>query len=387
MKALLILCRNLFLIPFLSIACGQSDPSDDTGPNPAPGDSIPSEKLTFRFDTIKTNLNIPWGMTFLPNGEMLITEKSGTIHVVKEGRITTQTIKNVPPVYTRGQGGLFDIELDPDYSNNGWLYISYAAVDPEGNGSITYIMRAKLKNYALEEQEIIFKGSPFTKAGVHFGGRLEFGKDGYLYFSIGERGEKEKAQSTATINGKVYRIKPDGSIPEDNPFIDTPGAQKAAYTYGNRNPQGLALHPITGEIWETEHGPMGGDELNIIRSGKNYGWPAITYGIDYDGSSISKDTARPGMEQPVIYWKPSIATSSMVFVKGDIYPEWKNNCLITGLTATFLLERLEINNNLVTHQERIYKRVGRVRNIEQDPEGYIYLAVEGGDILKIIPVQ
>ncbi|HEY8387038.1 MAG TPA: PQQ-dependent sugar dehydrogenase [Parasegetibacter sp.] len=346
---------------------------------------IQSEKLNFRLHVIETGLSIPWGMEFMPNGDILISEKSGTIHVLRNEKLLDQQIKGVPKVYNRGQGGLFDIELHPDYKNNGWIYISYAAPDPGGNGGITYVMRARLKDFELVDQEIIFKGAPFTRAGVHFGGRLEFGPEGYLYFSIGERGEKEKAQDIGTVNGKIYRIKDDGSIPEDNPFVNIPNANKAAFCYGNRNPQGLAKHPETGEIWETEHGPMGGDELNIIRSGKNYGWPKITYGIDYNGAIISKDTALPGMEQPVIYWKPSIATSSMTFVKGDKYPGWKGNLLIAGLTAPFFLERLELEGDKVVHQERLYKRVGRVRNVEQSPDGYIYVAVEGGQIMKIIP--
>jgi glucose/arabinose dehydrogenase len=251
---------------------------------------------------------------------------------------------------------------------------------------MTYIMRARLKDYKLVDQQIIFKGEPFTNAGVHFGGRMEFDRDGYLFFSIGERGEMKKAQSLETYNGKVYRIKDDGSVPQDNPFVDTPGAVKAAYTYGNRNPQGLALNPETGEIWETEHGPMGGDELNIIRKGVNYGWPEITYGINYDGNIISKDTLKALMEQPVFFCRPSIDKSNIMFVTSDKYPSWKFNILVCGMKLQYV-ERVEISDNKVTHQEKLLEGIGRVRTVSEGRDGFIYVAVEGGKIYKIVPVK
>jgi glucose/arabinose dehydrogenase len=371
---------NLFALSFLSFSvmaftlCRESS------------EPIKSEKLTFTLDTIETGIDVPWGLAFLPNGDLLVTDKSGEIRTIRDGKLLPEKVGGVPSVFTRGQGGLFDLELHPDYEENGWLYISYAAVpEKKGeSGGMTYIMRAKLRNNQLADQQIIFKGEPFTTSGVHFGGRLEFDKDGYLFFSIGERGEMKKAQQLSTYNGKVYRIKDDGSIPDDNPFVNTPGAVKAAYTYGNRNPQGLALNPETGEIWETEHGPMGGDELNIIGKGKNYGWPEITYGINYDGNIISKDSVKAGMEQPVIFWRPSIATSNLVFVTSDKYPSWKGNILVCGLRFQ-LIERLEINDNKVVHQERLLKNIGRVRTVAEGRDGYLYLAVEGGNIYKIIP--
>jgi glucose/arabinose dehydrogenase len=368
----------LFIIPLFSF----DKPLDNTE-NP-----IHSEKLTFTLDTIETGIGVPWSLAFLPNNDMLVTDKSGSIRIVRDGKLLDKTVEGVPKVFTRGQGGLFDLELHPDYEKNGWLYISYAAVaDKKGdNGGMTYIMRARLKDYKLVDQQIIFKGEPFTNAGVHFGGRMEFDRDGYLFFSIGERGEMKKAQSLETYNGKVYRIKDDGSVPQDNPFVDTPGAVKAAYTYGNRNPQGLALNPETGEIWETEHGPMGGDELNIIRKGVNYGWPEITYGINYDGKIISKDTVKAGMEQPVIFWRPSIATSNLMFVTSDKYPSWKGNILVCGMKLQYV-ERVEISDNKVTHQEKLLEGIGRVRTVSEGRDGFIYVAVEGGKIYKIVPVK
>lgn len=351
--------------------------------------SYPSEKGSFRTETIETGIGVPWGMAFLPGGDILVADVSGKIRTIRDNKMLPDPVQGVPAVYNRGQGGLFDIELHPDYKNNDWLYISYAAPDntEKPTGGITYVMRAKLKNNTLTDQQVLFKGSPFSRAGVHFGGRLEFGKDGYLYFSIGERGEKEKAQSLSTINGKVYRIKDDGSIPADNPYVNNSAVvSPAVYSWGHRNPQGLALNPVTGDIWETEHGPMGGDELNIIGKGKNYGWPAITYGIDYDGKPISADSVKAGMEQPVIFWRPSIATSNLVFIKGDKYPGWKNNLLVCGMKLLYL-ERLEISNNKVTHQEKLLEGIGRVRNVEQSPDGYIYVALDGGKIIKLVPVK
>ena len=350
--------------------------------------TIQSEKLTFTLDTIETGISVPWGLAFLPNGDMLVTDKSGEIRTVRNGELLKEKVEGVPKVFSRGQGGLFDLELHPDYDKNGWLYISYAAVSDkkDENGGMTYIMRAHLKDNALVDQQIIFKGEPFTNAGPHFGGRMEFDKLGYLYFSIGERGEMKKAQLLNTYNGKVYRVNDDGSIPADNPFVNTPGAVKAIYTYGNRNPQGLALNPETGDIWETEHGPMGGDELNIIQKGKNYGWPEITYGINYNGEIISKDTVKAGMEQPVIFWRPSIATSNLLFITSDKYPTWKGNIFVCGLKSRSL-ERLEIKDNKVTHKEILLENLGRIRTVSEGRDGYLYVAVEGGKIFKIVPVK
>lgn len=348
-----------------------------------------SEKLNYRTETIETGIGVPWGMAFLPGGDILVTDVTGKIRTIHDNKLQPEPVKGVPVVFNRGQGGLFDLQLHPNYKQNGWIYISYAAPnDPQKpTTGITYIMRAKLKDNTLTDQQILFKGSPMTNAGVHFGGRLEFGKDGYLYFSIGERGEKEKAQTLETVNGKVYRIKDDGSIPADNPYVNTPKVfSPAIFSWGHRNPQGLALNPWTGDVWETEHGPMGGDELNIIGKGKNYGWPAITYGIDYDGKPISPDSVKAGMEQPVIFWRPSIATSNLVFLEGDQYPAWKTNLFVCGMKLMYL-ERLEIKDNKVTHQEKLLEGIGRVRNVQVSPEGFIYAAIDGGKIVKLIPVK
>jgi quinoprotein glucose dehydrogenase len=348
--------------------------------------SEPQTSTGYTVQIIKTGISVPWGMAFLPDGSMLITDKEGELRVIRDDKVLDEPVKGVPKVFTRGQGGLFDIELHPGFEKNGWLYLSYAAVSDKSDesGGMTYIMRARLKDNELVDQQILFKGFPFTNGGVHFGARLEFDRDGYLYFSIGERGQMDKAQSLETCNGKVYRIRDDGSIPEDNPFYNTPGAIKAIYSYGHRNPQGLALHPTTGEIWETEHGPMGGDELNIIRKGANYGWPKITYGLNYDGTVISKDTVMAGMEQPVTFWRPSIAPSNLVFVTSDKYPGWKGNILVCSLKFQYV-ERLIMEGTKVVRREKLVENLGRIRDVAQGRDGYIYVAAEGGKLARLLP--
>ncbi len=342
------------------------------------------KKAAYTLEPVVSGLSIPWGMVFLPDGSMLITEKSGEIIHFKKGIKTF--IKNVPPVYVRGQGGLLDIKLHPDYEKNGWIYFSYSSSEGGGNGGNTAIMRAKLQGDALTQNQLLYKATPNTSKGQHFGSRIEFDKEGYLYFSIGERGEKDiNPQDITRDGGKIYRLHDDGQIPKDNPFVEKANAKKAIYSYGHRNPQGMTKHPQTGLIWVHEHGPQGGDEINIIQKGKNYGWPLITYGIDYDGTSISEKTALPGMEQPFYYWIPSIAPSGMAFVTSDKYHQWKGNLLVGSLVFQYV-ERLTLEANRVTHREKLFPDVGRVRNVCQAPDGYIYIAVEGKGIFKIIPL-
>lgn len=328
-------------------------------------------------------LDIPWGFTFLPDGSMLITEKKGEIIHYKDGIKTS--ITNVPEVYVRGQGGLMDITLHPDYEANGWVYLSYASSEGNGKGGNTSIARAKINGKALSNLEVLYRATPNTTSGVHFGSRLEFDKEGYLYFTIGERGERDvNPQDLKRDGGKVYRIHDDGSVPSDNPFIGIEGAKTAAYTFGNRNPQGMVLHPETGEIWIHEHGPRGGDEINIIKKGANYGWPVITYGINYSGTPITDSTAREGMEQPIHYWDPSIAPSGMAFVTSDNYPGWKGDLLVGSLSFQYL-EKLSMDGARVTSRERLLPGIGRVRHVQQGPDGLIYIAVEGKGIYRLEP--
>jgi aldose sugar dehydrogenase len=347
-------------------------------------------EANLKVDTVARGLKMPWATAFLPNGDLLVTERGGKLRLVKDGVLDPQEIDGVPEVYYKGQGGLLDIQLHPDYKNNGWIYLSYSSPKKEGEegddgGANTALMRAKLKDHALVDIQHIFKAMPNVKANVHFGGRIVFDKKGYVFLSLGERGQKENSQNLSKDQGKVVRLHEDGKIPTDNPFVKTPGARPEIWTYGHRNPQGMTIHPSTGVIWEHEHGPQGGDELNIVVKGKNYGWPLITFGIDYDNSIISKDTARAGMEQPVIYWKPSIAPCGMTFVTSPKFKEWNGDLLVGSLKFQYL-QHLTVKGNKVTAREIIFEKLGRVRDVRQGPDGNIYVVLENsGKIVKISP--
>ncbi len=344
-----------------------------------------SENVAFTVETVVDGISIPWGMVMLPDGAFLITDKSGELIHFKDGKKTS--LENVPEVYVRGQGGLLDIELHPNYEENGWIYISYASSEGEEKGGHTAVMRARLKDFKLVDNQLLYKATPNTTAGQHFGSRLEFDNDGYLFFSIGERGDRDvNPQDIKRDGGKIYRIKDDGSIPADNPFVNEAGAKKAIYSYGHRNPQGLIKHPETGEMWDHEHGPRGGDEINIIKKGKNYGWPLITYGINYSGTPITDKTEMEGMEQPIHYWVPSIAPSGMVMVTSDKYPNWKGNLLVGSLVFQYL-ERLAMDGEKVVYREKLLEDIGRVRSVYQAPDGFIYIGVEGKGVLKLVPSE
>ena len=324
----------------------------------------------------------PWGFVFLPDSSMLITEKEGKIiHFKNEVK---KEIKGLPELYVRGQGGLLDINIHPDYKNNGWIYFSYASPKGEEKGGNTAIMRAKIKNDSLIEKELLYKAEPNTTKGQHFGSRIVFDKQGYLYFSIGERGNRdENPQDITRDGGKIYRLNADGTIPIDNPFTNSKGAKKAIWSYGHRNPQGMELNPETQDIWTHEHGPKGGDEINIIKKGKNYGWPVITYGKNYSGTSITDETKKEGMEEPLHYWDPSIAPSGMSFISSNKYGDWKGSLLVGSLKFSYL-DRCELKNGKVIKEERLLDGIGRVRSIEQGPDGFIYVGVEHLGIVKLI---
>lgn len=374
------------LAKYILVDIREKSKDHDYGSNLSPVQK--TEKLSFRVDTVIKGLNVPWGMTWLPNGDMLVTERSGQLFRFRNGVLVSQ-ISGLPPIYVQGQGGLLDIRLHPDYEKNGWIYLAYSTYGAAGTsgGGNTAIMRARLRDNQLVDKEEIFKATPDSKSGVHFGCRMVFGNDGLLYFSVGERGSMNNAQLLTNHSGKIHRITDSGKIPADNPFISTIGAMPTIFTYGNRNPQGLAKHPQTGVIWSTEHGPRGGDELNIVRKGLNYGWPVISFGINYDGTILTPDTAKAGMEQPVHYWTPSIAPCGMTFVSGGLYPGWENNILSGSLSFVHLM-RTEIEGNKAVHHEKLLKGVGRVRNVDVGPDGLIYVAVETpGVIIRLIPVK
>jgi glucose/arabinose dehydrogenase len=366
---------SLLLLPFIIFSCqAQKNPNDLI---------LQDEVKNYTLESVADGIQNPWGMAWLPDGTLLVTEKSGILYQIKNG-VKTE-IKNVPAVYNRGQGGLLDIAVHPDYAKNGWIYITYASTEGEGEGGNTKLIRTKLQDGALTQIESLYKCGPNTTKGQHFGSRIVFDKAGFLYFSAGERGEHfVNPQDITRDNGKIYRLNDDGSIPKDNPFVGQKNAKEAIYTYGNRNPQGLAVNPITGDVWEHEHGPKGGDEINIIKKAANYGWAVVTYGIDYDGTSISSETVKPGIEDPIYYWVPSIAPSGMAFVTSDRYPDWKGHLLVGSLKFQYL-ELVKLNGNKIIGRQKIATDVGRLRNVAQGPDGYIYIGVEGKGILKIIP--
>ncbi|WP_276502791.1 PQQ-dependent sugar dehydrogenase [Terrimonas pollutisoli] len=348
-----------------------------------------SASQDIRLDTVVAGLKVPWGMAFLPDGGMLVTERSGKLYRLTRSR-ELQNIEGVPEVLAEGQGGLLDIALHPDFSTNHLIYFSYSL--PKKNDSVTSatpaVMRARLEGNKLTEQKNIFVALPFSRTRHHFGSRLQFGTDGMLYISVGERGnEKGNPQNINNSLGKIHRIRDDGSIPADNPFVNQKDAVPSIYSYGHRNPQGMTINPGTGEIWINEHGPRGGDEINIIGKGKNYGWPVISYGINYNGVPITNITKKEGMEQPELYWVPSIAPSGMTFVTGDRYKNWKGDILVGSLRFKYL-NKCKIRNNKITDEEMLLKNIGRLRDVRMGPDGYIYVSVESpGAIFRLVPVK
>ncbi len=344
---------------------------------------VKSDPRNYAYEIVAKGADIPWGMTWLPDGSMLVTEINGKIYRYKNGK--EYTIEQVPEIYRNGQGGLLDIEVHPNYAETGWIYFTYGSKQGGGEGGNTTLARAKLKDDAMTDLEVLYKAMPNTKKVQHFGSRVRFDDKGFLYFSIGDRGENDvNPQDLSRDGGKIYRLNDDGSIPTDNPFVNDPKAKKAVFSYGHRNPQGMVFNASTREIWVNEHGPQGGDEINVIKKGANYGWPVITYGINYNGTPITDKTAMPGMEQPLHYWVPSIAPSGMEIISSDLYPGWKGNMLVGSLKFNYL-EMLVLKNNKVTERIKLLEDIGRVRNVRQGPDGYIYVGVEHVGIVKILP--
>ncbi len=344
-----------------------------------------TEKLVIKVDTLHTGLQNPWGMTWLPDGRMLVTERKGEILIFKDDKSIGEKVQGLPAVYANGQAGLLDISVHPDILKNGWIYISYAK--PVPGGGATTIARFKLNGNTASEFQDLIVTTPAWNGGTHYGSRIVFDNQGFLYFTNGERGSQDNAQNLANSHGKIHRIKDDGTIPADNPFVSTPNAVKSIWTYGNRNPQGMIYDKVNNRIWEVEHGPMGGDELNLVEKGKNYGWPVITYGMNYNGTPITNIIQKEGMEQPKHYWVPSIATCGMMLVTSDKYPEWKGNFLIASLAKQHIA-RVEMNSTNFSKEEKLLENIGRVRQVSESPDGYIYAITEGtGLLVKLIPVR
>jgi glucose/arabinose dehydrogenase len=346
-----------------------------------------TEKMLIKVDTLYNELENPWGMTWLSDGRMLITERKGEILIFKDDKFTGEKVQGLPPVHNVNQAGLLDVAAHPKHAENGWIYIAYAK-HFEDSTAATTIMRFKLEgNNAVNQEELIVAG-PSWKGGRHFGSRIVFDNEGFLYFSNGDKGNiPMNAQDLTNAHGKVHRIKDDGTIPSDNPFVDSVGAVPSIWSYGNRNPQGLFFDKATNTLWEVEHGPKGGDELNMIQKGKNYGWPVISYGINYNGTQLTEFTEKPGMEQPVHYWVPSIATCGVTVVTSDKYPGWKGNILVAALAKQHIA-RVVLKDNKHIAEEKLLLGIGRVRQVAESPDGYIYAITEAtGLLVKLLPIK
>ncbi|WP_420347907.1 PQQ-dependent sugar dehydrogenase [Pelagibius sp.] len=346
-----------------------------------------SEQADFKVVPLTEGLDHPWGLAFLPDGGMLITERSGDLRLFKDGRLESGAVAGVPEVAARGQGGLLDVAVHPSFAENGLIYLSYAG--PGEGGASTEVARGRLDGMTLQDVEVIFRATPKSGGTGHFGSRLVFDRDGKLFISLGDRRQIRESQNLGNHIGTVIRLNDDGSVPEDNPFLGQAGALPEIYSYGHRNVQGMTLHPVSGEIWSHEHGPRGGDELNLVKAGANYGWPVITYGIDYSGAIITDKTEAPGMEQPIVYWDPSIAPSGMAFYDGDQFPEWQGDLFI-GALAHLHLRRLEMEGGQVVGQESLLTGLNeRIRDVRNGPDGYLYVLTDSsnGQLLRLEPAS
>ena len=347
---------------------------------------VDGDESGFRAVTISEGLEHPWSVAFLPDGRMLVTERPGRLRVIKDGKLDPRPVAGLPEITASGQGGLLDIVLHPDYQQNGWLYFSYVAFGTGGMG--TRVARARLDGMQLHDLELLFQQNIGSMSGRHFGSRLLFDRKGFLYITVGERGDQRRAQRLNDHAGSVIRLHDDGRIPQDNPFLSRADAAPEIFSYGHRNPQGIALHPQTGEVWLHEHGPQGGDELNIVRSGQNYGWPVITYGVEYGiGTQIGEGTHKAGMVQPIYYWVPSIAPSGMSFYDGERFPQWRGSIFIGSLKFG-LLTRLVLHDGEVVKEERLLRgRLGRIRDVRTGPDGLLYLLTDAsnGRLVRLEP--
>ena len=346
--------------------------------------AVHANAVKYTTQVVVEGIGVPWGMVQLPDGNLLVTERAGELFLVDTKNNSKQKVSGLPKISARGQGGLLDIELHPQYAKNGWIYLSFASPQGQGDGDNTAIIRAKLNATQLTNIETVFKANPNSKRKHHYGSRLEFDKKGYLFFSIGDRGDRDtNPQDITRHGGKIYRIHDDGRIPQDNPFVNNKQAKPEIYSYGHRNPQGMEMHPQTGEIWTHEHGPKGGDEINIIKPSINYGWPVISYGVNYSGTKFTELTEKDGMAQPVWYWVPSIAPSGMTFVTSDKYPDWQGHLLVGSLKFGNLV-LCKLDTNKVTEQKIVMDNLVRVRDVKQMPDGYIYVATDNNQIVRIV---
>ena len=334
---------------------------------------VRSQDHAFRVVRVVEGLDHPWSLAFLPDGRMLVTERSGRLRIAQEGKLLPEPVAGLPSITAFGQGGLLDVALHPRFRDNGLVYVSYVS-QGAAYGAGTEVARGKLAGNRLDDVQVIFRQEPKGSGGRHFGSRLVFDRDGFLYITLGDRGDQARAQRPDDHAGSVIRLHDDGRVPRDNPFVGKPGWKPEKYTLGNRNMQGAALHPQTGKLWTHEHGPQGGDEVNVIRAGANYGWPVITYGVNYGiGTRIGEGTQKPGMEQPVHHWVPSIAPSGMAFYTGDKFARWRGD-LFVGALRDEMLVRLKLDGEKVVQEERMLKgALGRIRDVRDGPDGFLYL--------------
>jgi glucose/arabinose dehydrogenase len=346
--------------------------------------AVNSEKHRFTVTRLAT-LDYPWGLAFLPDGRMLVTGRRGQMNIVNAGGQVAPPLTGVPGVAFGGQGGLLDVALHPSFAENRLVYLTYAAAGD--GGASTRLARGRLGDAGLTDLKEIYEAVPRTSGGRHFGSRIAFGPDGFLYVAFGERGQMESAQEPGMIRGKVVRLRDDGSVPPDNPFAGRAGARPEIFTTGHRNPQGMTFNPRTGDLWLVEHGPRGGDELNLVRGGRNYGWPLVTYGIDYSGAKIGDGTSKPELEEPARYWVPSISPSGLAIYFGDAFPNWRGSLFLGGLSGQ-VLTRLELDGTRVVHEERLLAgSIGRIRDVRAGPDGKLYLLGDGasGGLYRLDP--
>ena len=406
------------LVAFIRTQAANQQPKPELVPDPD-GKIITSEKQTFKIEVIARNLETPWALAFLPDGRLLITERPGRLRIVEKGKLLPDPVKGTPQVWERQDGGLLDVEVHPQYAKNGWIYLAYSealpgytppvadqapppvpaeggrASGPPSIPSMTVIVRGKINgDNAWVDQQFLFRAPPelYTTVNAHYGARFIFDAANHLFYTLGDRQVVMDAQDLSKPTGKIHRVNDDGSVPKDNPFVNRPGALPTIWSYGHRHPQGLARDPVTGKLWESEHGPQGGDEINIIEPGRNYGWGVITHGVQ---PGITK-RAEEGMEQPIVYFTPTIAPAGMTFYSGTRYPAWKNNLFLGGLGGQ-QLRRLEVSGAKVTHQEVVFNQFGRVRDIIQGPDGLFYVALQlpgqtlsqstTGTVVRLVPVR
>jgi glucose/arabinose dehydrogenase len=367
-----------------------------TIPAAAQAQTYQSEHHAFRAVTVAEGLNNPWSIAFLPGGDILITERAGRLRIVRNGQLLEAPVEGVPEVRARGQGGLLEVALHPQFESNRFLYLTYSKPNADGSEGTTAVARGRFENDRLTDVQDIFVAEAWSRGGNHFGSRIAFDSDGYLFVTVGDRGaspdpatvHSHPAQDLSNHQGTVNRLHDDGRIPADNPFVGRSDAQPSIWSYGHRNLQGLAYDATTGYLWENEHGPQGGDELNLIRRGGNYGWPVIGYGLQYGGSVIHQSTSSEGMQQPAHYWVPSIATSGLMIYRGDRFPAWRGSAFSGGLAGE-QIARVTLNGERGTGVEVLMRGVGRVRDIREGPDGFIYVALDhrGGGPTAVVRLE